>query len=163
MFHQESTIRYHLFLQNMVVEISIPKNEPMGYWCFVIKIVPTYFEIGCLIELKFCEVSRNFFSNRCWKFNSILNNKKKIFLEKGYFLGRCQYQNKTGLFTDSIFSEGFAILLYIRNNLPAHNRWYRLVLFYSVYMTIVLHHLWELMITWYFCPYNFCNYWKQIL
>ena len=35
------------------------------------------FSIRCLIELKFCEVSRNSFLNRCWKFQlSILKNKK---------------------------------------------------------------------------------------
>ena len=57
-------------------------------------IVIFIFSIGCLIELKFCEVSRNSFSNRCWKFQlSILKNKKVLFLKK-YFLSRCQYQNK---------------------------------------------------------------------
>ena len=66
------------------------------------------FSIGCLIELKFCEFSRNAFSNKCWKFKlSILKNKKVLFLKK-YFSGRCQYQNKKTLFTDPIFSEGFA-------------------------------------------------------
>ena len=36
-----------------------------------------HFSICCLIELKFCEVSRNSFLNRCWKFHfSILKNKK---------------------------------------------------------------------------------------
>ena len=35
-----------------------------------------------LNELKFCEVSRNSFSNRCWKFQlSILKNKKVLFLK----------------------------------------------------------------------------------
>ena len=43
----------------------------------------SFFSIGCLIELKFCEVSRNYFSNRCWKFQlSILKNKKVLFLKK---------------------------------------------------------------------------------
>ena len=38
---------------------------------------------SCLIELKFCEVSRNSFSNRCWKFQlSIFRNKKVLFLKK---------------------------------------------------------------------------------
>ena len=41
------------------------------------------FSISCPIELKFCEVSRNYFSNRWWKFLiSILKNKKDLFLEK---------------------------------------------------------------------------------
>ena len=42
--------------------------------------------------LKFCEVSQNSVSNRCWKFQlSILKNKKVLFLKK-YSLGRCQYK-----------------------------------------------------------------------
>ena len=62
-----------------------------------------------LNELKFCEVSRNSFSNRCWKFQlSILKNKKVLF-QKKYFLGRCQYQNKKAFFTDPIFSEGLVL------------------------------------------------------
>ena len=41
------------------------------------------FSISCPIELKFFEVSRNYFSNRWWKFQiSILKNKKDLFLEK---------------------------------------------------------------------------------
>ena len=41
------------------------------------------FSISCPIELKFCEASRNYFSNRWWKFQiSILKNKKDLFLEK---------------------------------------------------------------------------------
>ena len=45
------------------------------------------FSLGCLIELKFCEVSRNSFSNRSWKFQlSILKNKKVLFLKKNIFL-----------------------------------------------------------------------------
>ena len=56
------------------------------------------FFIGCLIVLKFREVSGNSISNWTWKFQlSILKNKKKI--------GRCQYQNLKALFTDSIFQK----------------------------------------------------------
>ena len=41
---------------------------------------------NCLNELKFCEVSRNSFLNRCWKFQfSILINKKVLFLNKIWF------------------------------------------------------------------------------
>ena len=44
------------------------------------------FSIGCLIELTFCEVSRNSFSNRFWKFQlSILKNKKVLFQKKIFF------------------------------------------------------------------------------
>ena len=36
-------------------------------------------------RLKFCKVSRNSFSNRCWKFQlSILKNKKVLFLKKNF-------------------------------------------------------------------------------
>ena len=46
-------------------------------------IVIFIFSIGCLIELKFCEVSRNSFLNRCWKFQlSILKNKKGFIPKK---------------------------------------------------------------------------------
>ena len=51
-----------------------------------------YFHLffGCLIELKFCKVSRNSISNWTWMFqHSILKNKKDLFLKK-YFFGRCQ-------------------------------------------------------------------------
>ena len=42
-----------------------------------------FFSIFCLIALKFCEVSRNSLSNRCWKFQlCILKNKKVLFLKK---------------------------------------------------------------------------------
>ena len=59
-----------------------------------------------------CEVSRNSFSNRCWKFQlSILKNKKVLFLKK-YFFGRSQYQNKKALFTDSIFPKVLGYTLY---------------------------------------------------
>ena len=70
-------------------------------------IVIFIFSMGCLIELKLCEVSRNSFSNWFWNLQlSILKNKKVLSLKK-YFLSRCQYQNKKALFTDSIFREGF--------------------------------------------------------
>ena len=44
------------------------------------------FFISCLIELKFCKVSRNSISNWTWKFQlSILKNKKVLFLKKIFF------------------------------------------------------------------------------
>ena len=70
-------------------------------------IVIFIFSMGCLIELKLCEVSRDSFSNWFWKFQlSILKNKSVLFLKK-YSLRRYQYHYKKALFTDSIFSEGF--------------------------------------------------------
>ena len=73
----------------------------------------SFFSMGCLIELKLCEVSQNSFSNRYWKFQlSTLKNKKVLFLKK-YFLSRCQYQNKKALFTDSIFREGLGLSVMI--------------------------------------------------
>ena len=53
------------------------------------------------IELKFCEVSSNSFSI------SAFYAKKVLFLKK-YDLDHCQYHNKKALFTDPVFSEGFA-------------------------------------------------------
>ena len=38
-----------------------------------------------------------------------LEKQKSFIPKKKYFLGRCQYQNKKALFTDPIFSEGFAL------------------------------------------------------
>ena len=70
-------------------------------------IVIFIFSIGGLIELKFCQVSRNSFSNRCWEFQlSVLKNKKVLFL-KNYFFGRCRCQNRKALFTGSILLKGF--------------------------------------------------------
>ena len=55
-----------------------------------------HFSIGFLIELKFCKV-----------YEILFQTNAESFIAKKYFLGRCQYQNKKALFTDSIFSEGF--------------------------------------------------------
>ena len=61
--------------------------------------------------LKLCEVSRNSCSNQFWKFQlSILKNKKVLSLKK-YCLSCFQYQNKQDVFSDQIFSEGFALFL----------------------------------------------------
>ena len=64
-----------------------------------------------LNELKFCEVSQNCFSKRCWKFQpSILKNKKVLFLKK-YDLSRSlwigQDSSNRWYFTVPIFSDGF--------------------------------------------------------
>ena len=40
-----------------------------------------------LNELKFCEVSQNSFSNRCWKFQRSTWKTKKVYSYKKYFLG----------------------------------------------------------------------------
>ena len=43
--------------------------------------------ICCLIELKFCEISRDSFLNRYWNFQfSVLKNKKVSLLKKKFFL-----------------------------------------------------------------------------
>ena len=73
-------------------------------------IVISIFSISCLIEMKFSEFSRNFFSRRCWKFH--------LFFLKKYFLGRSQYQNKKALFTDPIFSDSFGLDNYQYLNVP---------------------------------------------
>ena len=76
-----------------------------------IKLLLTFFSLGCLIELKFREVSRNSFSNRSWKFQLfMLKNKKSFIPPKKYFFGCSQYQNKKALFTDSIFLKVLGII-----------------------------------------------------
>ena len=42
------------------------------------------------------------------KVSAFYLEKQKSFIPKNKFLGRCQYQNKKALFTDPIFSRGFA-------------------------------------------------------
>ena len=72
--------------------------------------------VNKLNELKFYEISRSSVSKRFWKFQlSILKNKKVLSLI--FFLNHCQYQNKKALFTDPIFSEGFA-----KENTDQHTR-----------------------------------------
>ena len=66
-----------------------------------------------LNELKFCEVSWNLFSNRCWNFQlSILKNKKVLFL-KNYNLGHSFYIGQESFnrwrFAVPIFREGFTV------------------------------------------------------
>ena len=72
-----------------------------------------------LNELKFCEVSRNSFSKRFWKFQlSILKNKKVLFLKKKFFKPlSISKQKKLCLLTQ--FSRGFWLLPYcIDTQLP---------------------------------------------
>ena len=41
------------------------------------------------------------------KVSAFYFEKQKSFIPKNIFLSHCQYQNKKGLFTDPIFSQGF--------------------------------------------------------
>ena len=43
-------------------------------------------------------------------------------MPKKKFLSRCQYQNKEALFTDPIFSEGFALSLLLSSSHPTGNK-----------------------------------------
>ena len=73
----------------------------------------TFFSLGCLIELKFCEVSRNSFSNRCWKFQlSILRNKKVLFL-KINFVAVVNIKTKI-IFLLTQFSRRFCCILFLQ-------------------------------------------------
>ena len=67
------------------------------------------FFISCLIELKFCEVSRNSISNWTWKFQlSILKNKKVLFLKKIFFWPLSIWKQK--IFVNWLnFLEGFGV------------------------------------------------------
>ena len=82
------------------------------------------FFISCLIELKFCKVSWNSISKWTWKFQlPILKNKKVLFL-KVCFFGCSQYQNKKALFTDSIFREGFGLVVFTFGLVGSQGQWY---------------------------------------
>jgi hypothetical protein len=48
-----------------------------------------------------------FFFKLILKVSAFYLEKQKSFIPKKKILSRCQYQNKTALFTDPIFSEGF--------------------------------------------------------
>ena len=52
--------------------------------------------ITCLIELKFCEVSQNSFSNRCWKFQPAfyLDKQKSFIHKKNIFLAVVNIKTK---------------------------------------------------------------------
>ena len=77
------------------------------------------FFIGCLIELKFCEVSRNSISNWTWKFQlSILKDKKVLFLKKN-FLGPLSISKQKNLCLLTQFSRRFWVE-YVTN-------WWRIV------------------------------------
>ena len=94
-----------------LLEIEFHETSQKFQLIQLIQIIAIFiFSMGCLIELKLCELSQNSFSIRFWKIQlSILKNKKVLFLKKIYFLSRCQYQNKKTLFTGSIFREGFGV------------------------------------------------------
>ena len=75
-------------------------------------IVAFIFSIGCLIELKFCEVSAKAFSNRCWKCqSSILKNKKVLFLRKVFFKQLSIWKQKSFVYWLN-FTEGFGSILW---------------------------------------------------
>ena len=69
--------------QQSDVKTNLQMRSGILNQCVMQTIAIFIFSIGCLIELKFCEVSRNSFSNRFWKFQlSVLKNKKVLFLKK---------------------------------------------------------------------------------
>ena len=61
-FKIESWNVQHLFCETL-------KN--FSYFNLYRQLLFRFFSMGCLFELKFCEVSRNPKSNRCWKFETI--------------------------------------------------------------------------------------------
>ena len=66
--------------------------------------------MGCLIELKFCEVSWNSFFKPILKVSALYLEKQKSFIPKKK-LSHCQYQNKKALLTNPVISEGFGFNL----------------------------------------------------
>ena len=55
----------------------------------------------------FVKPHKIYFETDAESFSFLSCKTKKFYSERKYFLNRCQYQNKKGLFTDPIFSEGF--------------------------------------------------------
>ena len=96
-FRNKTFLFFKLESWNFQVQFEIKIRESsqnFNSFSFFRQLLFSSFFIGCLIELKFCKVSRNSISNWTWKFQlSILKNKKVLFLNKNFF-GRCQYQNK---------------------------------------------------------------------
>ena len=109
-FRNKTFLFFKIESWNFQVQFEIEFRETMQNFNSIRQPIKKHENNNCLNklnELKFCEVSRNSISNRCWKFQlSILKNKKVLSLKKIFFNSRCQYQNKKSLFTDPIFSEG---------------------------------------------------------
>ena len=63
--------------------------------------------MGCLIDLKFCEVWQNSFLEQILNVSAFYLKKQKSFIPINK--SSCQYQNKKAMFTNPILSEGFGI------------------------------------------------------
>ena len=108
-------------LRNNII-IAVPQNFTLfphsDNFCY-------HFLIHFLIELKFCEVSQNYFTNRCWKFQ--LFNKKVLFLKKCdlscslWILRPKEFLQM--MFAVPIFSEGFGLMEKNKINLSELGVW----------------------------------------
>ena len=74
---------------NFQVQFEVEFRKTLQNFNSIRQLIYKYENNNCLnklIELKFCEVSRNPISNWTWKFQrSILKNKKVLFLKKNFF------------------------------------------------------------------------------
>ena len=109
-FMNKTFLFFKLESWNFQVQFEIKIRESsqnFNSFSFFRQLLFSSFFIGCLIELKFCKVSRNSISNRCWKFQlSILKNKKVLFLKK-YFLSHTAKTHPKDGVSCLNFSEGF--------------------------------------------------------
>ena len=87
-FRNKTFLFFKLESWNFQVQFEIKIRESsqnFNSFSFFRQLLFSSFFIGCLIELKFYEVSRNSISNWTWKFQpSILKNKKVLFLKKKF-------------------------------------------------------------------------------
>ena len=88
-FRNKTFLFFKIESWNFQVQFEIKIRETsqnFNTFSFFRQLLFSSFFIGCLIELKFCKVSRNSISNWTWKFQlSILKNKKVLFLKKKIF------------------------------------------------------------------------------
>ena len=111
-FRNKTFLFFKIERWNFQVQFEIGFRETsqnFNSFSFFRQLLFPFFFIGCLIELKFCKVSRNSISNWTWKFQlSILKNKKVSFLKK-YFLSRtAKVDPKDGVYWLN-FLEGFVL------------------------------------------------------
>ena len=79
-----NAIFWKYFFKNKTIEFRETSQNFNSFSLFR-KLLFSSFFISCLIELKFCKVSRNSISKWTWKFQlSILKNKKVLFLKKKF-------------------------------------------------------------------------------
>ena len=109
-FRNKTFLFFKIESWNFQVQFEIKIRETsqnFNSFSFFRQLLFSSFFIGCLIELKFCKVSRNSISKWTWKFQlSILKNKKVLFLKK-IFLGPLSKSKQKSFVYWLNFLEGF--------------------------------------------------------